>query len=237
MITSGICSKSGGAATASAPRLAPRLAFGLVLACTLALVPSSADACAPYVGGHVETAAGDPADWGVAVQITTTNGTINTVTDECGEFSVCIASIMCTFCSGIDVTVTIEGEARTLFVEWYFHDFGTWVVAGTANPDVDGDGWTVCDGDCNDYANWIYPGAPEICCNGIDEDCDGESDEGCPACADCYGDGWTICEGDCNDSNPNVHPGAPERCNNQIDDDCDGQINERCPPPPIPHQE
>lgn len=39
--------------------------------------------------------------------------------------------------------------------------------------DLDGDGFTVRDGDCNDSDSSIHPGAPDISGDGIDQDCDG----------------------------------------------------------------
>ncbi len=38
--------------------------------------------------------------------------------------------------------------------------------------DFDGDGVSVCDGDCDDLESGVYPGAPEAC-EGIDSNCDG----------------------------------------------------------------
>ena len=43
--------------------------------------------------------------------------------------------------------------------------------------DGDGDGYTV-DADCNDANAGVYPGATELC-DGADNDCDGQADEGC----------------------------------------------------------
>lgn len=40
-------------------------------------------------------------------------------------------------------------------------------------PDQDGDGWTVCNGDCNDNNKLVNPGAFEVPGDGIDNDCDG----------------------------------------------------------------
>ncbi|MEJ7681705.1 MAG: putative metal-binding motif-containing protein [Segetibacter sp.] len=74
--------------------------------------------------------------------------------------------------------------------------------------------------DCDDSKATVHPGATEVC-NGIDDDCDGQTDEG----FDADGDGYTSCNGDCDDNNADVHPGATEVCNG-VDDDCDGQIDE-----------
>jgi hypothetical protein len=42
--------------------------------------------------------------------------------------------------------------------------------------DADGDGVTEEDGDCDDSSAAIYPGAPEVPNDGIDQDCDGEDE-------------------------------------------------------------
>jgi len=87
------------------------------------------------------------------------------------------------------------------------------------STDVDGDGFTVCEGDCNDLDPAVHPGATEIC-DGQDSDCDGDrpADE-----ADSDYDGFRICAGDCFDQVTSAHPGAPELCNGQ-DDNCDGLV-------------
>jgi alpha-tubulin suppressor-like RCC1 family protein len=89
--------------------------------------------------------------------------------------------------------------------------------------------------DCDDSAKNIYPGAPLVCGNEIDEDCDGnieilrwEDKDGDSyttdqVCANTLAEGLTSVSRpyDCNDLDPLAYPGAYERLNNQ-DDDCDG---------------
>jgi hypothetical protein len=50
-------------------------------------------------------------------------------------------------------------------------------VAGAAT-DADGDGARWCD-ECDDANPAVHPGAAEICGNGVDDNCDGQIDEGC----------------------------------------------------------
>ena len=97
-------------------------------------------------------------------------------------------------------------------------------VNNATNPenDCDRDGQTVGAGDCRDDDNTVKLGGVERC-DGKDNDCDNQIDEG----FDADGDGFKRCVDsctascDCDDTNNAIKPGATEQCDG-VDQDCDG---------------
>jgi len=88
-----------------------------------------------------------------------------------------------------------------------------------AEDDNDGDGWPA-DEDCDDWRPDVYPGAVEVACDGVDNDCDGQyltEDQ------DNDGDGYSPCLGDCDDFDADLGPSAWDIECDGIDQDCDGE--------------
>lgn len=87
--------------------------------------------------------------------------------------------------------------------------------------DADVDGYTGLEGDCDDEDPAVHPGADEIYCDQIDNDCDGEDYD------DEDNDGYD-CLDDCNDSASDINPGADDACGDGVDYDCSGDLECDC---------
>jgi len=110
--------------------------------------------------------------------------------------------------------------------------------------DIDKDGAPACE-DCDDANADVFPGAPEAC-NGVDDDCDGATDEAgasgetrwyADADADTQGDplsslsacdaptGYVSTATDCDDQDATAFVGGVEVCD-QADNDCNGKVDD-----------
>lgn len=178
------------------------------------------------------------ADISVALPVGGTSVAVNyegSATDECGavllSYSIAPGSL---FTAGSTPVVVIAADVCGNFNstsfdvivnatnEWYQDNDGDGygnpnaLITSTTQPA----GYVAQAGDCNDTSSAINPSGTEIC-NGVDDDCDGFTDEG----FDFDGDGFTSCAGDCNDNNASIYPTAIEVCNG-IDDNCNNLTDE-----------
>ena len=117
---------------------------------------------------------------------------------------------------------------------------------GDPSTEIDGcfapEGYVTDRNDCDDTNPNLFPGNAEVC-DGVDNDCDDEADEGldqtwyADADADGFGnsrdkivacaqpEGYVLDNADCNDETALAYPGNTEVCD-EIDNDCDRQIDE-----------
>ncbi len=209
------------------------------------------DTDAAYNPGASETDCADPADYNCdgSVGYDDADGDGYAACEECDDGDAAINPLGTESCDGADNDC--DGEV----------DEDSAVDASTWYADADGDGYgdatsttVACDApggyladatDCDDTSGDVSPAATELC-NGIDDDCDGSTDEDSAAdagtwYADADGDGHgdaasssVACEApagsvadatDCDDTSSDVSPSATELCNG-VDDNCDGNIDE-----------
>jgi len=145
-------------------------------------------------------------------------------------------------CNGVDDNCDgeiDEGVRLTFFRDADYDTFG--------NPNLTLDacelpeGYVENDDDCDDDSASALPGGEEVC-DGLDNDCDGNTDNIDGFWPDDDGDGYgrngtpaSACEpmpegyadntSDCDDTDADIHPGMVEQCMDGIDNDCDGSLS------------
>jgi len=169
--------------------------------------------------------------------------------DDCNDNNADINPDGAEVCDGADndCNGTADGADAADAVTWYADSDGD--AYGDADaPAMDcsaPSGHVASSNDCDDGDGAVHPAATELC-DGIDNDCDGLTDDSSAADADTWyrdldgddhGDATSsqvacgqpashvLVDTDCDDSNSAVNPDATELCNG-TDDNCDGETDE-----------
>ncbi|OGH86196.1 MAG: hypothetical protein A2294_03295 [Candidatus Magasanikbacteria bacterium RIFOXYB2_FULL_38_10] len=162
---------------------------------------------------------------------------------DCNDMNAAIHPGATEVCNGLDDDCNNEVDEDVLSIFFEDSDSDTygnrsmWLMACSVPQ-----GYVTDDADCDDTRSNVHPGAAETC-DGLDNDCDTETDEGVQslfyrdADGDNYGNvsitasacatptGFVNNSTDCNDESAAIHPGATELCNS-LDDNCNGQTDE-----------
>ncbi|MDP2314090.1 MAG: putative metal-binding motif-containing protein [Pseudomonadota bacterium] len=167
--------------------------------------------------------------------------------EDCDDANPSIHPGAAEFCDGLDsdcddLVDEDAADGRLYYPDADGDSYGD--LAGAARACEAPEGWGTNFSDCDDTTAAVSPSVAEAC-NGIDDDCDGSTDEGDATGAlvyyddvdlDGYGDettpvrtctpgaGAVTVGGDCEDLVATVNPGVAETCNG-IDDDCSGVID------------
>ncbi len=139
--------------------------------------------------------------------------------DDCDDGDAGIHPGATETCDGVDEDCNGQIDDGVVYSDYWPDGDGDGFGDVAANPTsacAPMIGFVLNAGDCDDGDPAVNPLASEVC-DGLDNDCDGNVDEG----YDLDGDGYTSCGDDCDDGDP----AAAEICDG-IDNDCDGTVDD-----------
>jgi len=181
-----------------------------------------------------------------------------TIGGDCDDSNAAVQPGAVEVCNGLDDdcdTVTDPADVTGCSAFYFDGDADAYGVATDSQclcaADTASHYSAAASGDCDDAMALAHPGTSEVCGDGIDNNCDGLTDEpeavGCKDYfADVDADGFggavpakqclctasgpltTTVGGDCNDGDAAVHPGAAETCNG-VDDNCNNVTDDDSP--------
>ncbi len=159
---------------------------------------------------------------------------------DCNDNNATIYPIQSEACDGIDNNCNGQvDECCTVYYQDNDGDgYGSGIATTACSPPS---GYVTVSGDCNDNDASINVNSNEVC-DGVDNDCDGQIDEGVTTTyyedndGDGYGSsiatqacsqpsGYVSVNGDCNDADSAINPSVNEVCD-YLDNNCNGQIDE-----------
>ncbi|MCK6526762.1 hypothetical protein L6R50_04135 [Myxococcota bacterium] len=160
-----------------------------------------------------------------ATQVSTCDGAPEGHIAASGDCDDAVASVFpgaTEVCDGVDQDCSGAADDGLEFVTYYFDgDLDGFGLSDVKVATCDGapGGYVTADGDCDDTALAVFPGASELC-DALDNDCDGlvpdtEIDDDL--------DGMADCTGDCNDADATTYFGATELCDG-VDNNCNGAV-------------
>lgn len=103
---------------------------------------------------------------------------------DCNDWDSTIYPGATEVCNYMDDNCDGQIDEGLSFTTWYPDYDGDGYGEDTPymSCDTPGMGYVTTGGDCDDYDPNVYPGAAEVCCNYMDDNCDGQYDEGCGNC-------------------------------------------------------